>query len=135
MRTLLPLAAFLLAAPALLPAQQQEEPPAPATHQEAAEQLIDLLEETEACLAGCRDAAGVQAALPRLRKLSERAQAFKEAQNRLPEPTTHDYIAAQDLLKRFNTSWQAIRDHISRLRQAGLLTQELSSVLVISPEG
>lgn len=131
MRTLLSLAALLLALP--LPAAQEELPP-PATHQEAAAQLIDLLEETEACLAGCTDAAGVQAALPRLRELSARARAFKEAQDHLPEPTTHDYIAAQDLLKRFNTAWQAIRDHIERITRAGLLTRELGEVLVISPE-
>lgn len=134
MRSLLPLAVLLLAAPALL-AQDEELPPTPpATHQEAAEQLIDLLEETEACLAGCTDAAGVQAALPRLRELSARARAFREAQDRLPEPTTHDYIAAQDLLKRFNTTWQAIRGHIERIRRAGLLTRELSDILVIAPE-
>lgn len=132
MRYLLPLAVLLLATPAL-PAQEEDTPP-PATHQEAAEQLIDLLVETEACLAGCTDAAGVQAALPRLRELSTRARAFREAQDRLPEPTTHDYIAAQDLLKRFNTTWQAIRDHIERIRRAGLLTRELSDILVIAPE-
>lgn len=132
MRSLLPLAVLLFAAPAL-PAQQQQSAP-PATHQEAAEQLIDLLLETEACLAGCTDAAGVQAALPRLRELAVRARLFKAAQDHLPEPTTHDYIAAQELLKRFNTTWQAIRDHIERLRRDSLLSRELSEILVIAPD-
>ena len=131
MRSLLPLIALLLAAPIL---SAQESPQPPATHQEAAEQLIDLLEETESCLADCTDAAAVQAALPRLQDLSARARAFKVAQERLPEPTTQDYIAAQDLLKRFNTTWQAIRDHIDRLQRAKLITPELADILVISPE-
>lgn len=136
MRTLIT-AALLLAA--LLPAQEEvpaidEAAPQPATHQKAAAQLIELLEETEACLAGCTDAAGVQAALPRLHDLAYRAREFKEMQDHLPEPTTQDYIAAQELLGRFNTIWQAIRDHIERLKKENLLTPELRSVLVIEPE-
>ena len=134
MRTLSTAAVFLLAP--LLMAQEQEpavaEVAEPTTHQEAAMQLIELLEETEACLAGCTDAAGVQAALPRLQDLAARARAFKGMQDSLPEPTTQDYIAAQDLLGRFNTIWQAIRDHIARLKRENLLSPELRDILLIA---
>ena len=123
--------------PALLPlgaltlhAQQE----APSTHQEAARQLIELLVQTEACLASCTDAATVQAALPRLRELAEQANQLKLAQAALPEPTTQDYLAAQELLGAFNTTWKAVRDHISRLEKAELISPEMREILHIAPE-
>lgn len=120
--------------PPLPPAEEEPLPPAAAaTHQEAAEQLISLLEAVEATLATCVDAPSVQRALPRLRELAESARAFKQSQDQLPEPTTQDYIAAQELLKNFNTAWQAIRGHIERLRRARLITPELRELLVIDP--
>ena len=137
MRSLTATALLLSAALPLLYAQEPEPaaaPPPPATHQEAAAQLIDLLKATDACLAGCTDAASVQAALPRLKELAHQAQMFIEMQDRLPEPTTQDYIAAQELLEAFNTTWQSIRDHIDRLRENHLLTPELSDILRIAPE-
>ena len=106
----------------------------PTTHQEAAQQLIELLVDTEACLAGCTDAESVQAALPRLHKLADRAAALKQAQNKLPEPTTQDYLAGQELLGPFNTAWKAVRTHIERLEKAGLMGPELRALLGIAPE-
>ena len=103
------------------------------THQEAAHRLIELLVDTEACLATCTDADSVQAALPRLRELAQRAQDFKTAQNALHEPTTQDYMAAQELLEDFHRTWKAIRSHISRLDAAGLITPELRDILHLSP--
>lgn len=110
-----------------------EEAP-PATHRQAAEQLVELLKDTDNCLAGCVDAASVQAALPRLRELAERAHCIKQTQNSLPEPTTQDYMAAQSLVAEFVPRWQSIRAHIARLKSEKLLTPELSSILVIAPE-
>ena len=139
LRTLL-----LLAAASLLPSSplcaQQEEPeqkeePAqgtPTSHREAALMLIDLLRQTDDCLASCTDAAGVQAAIPKLRLLAESVRAFKHIQDSLPEPTTQDYMAGQDLTGDFNTVWDSIRSHIRRLESSNLLTNELRDVLVIT---
>ena len=128
---------LLVAAALLLPSlrAQQEEPAqkAPATHREAAQMLIDLLRQTDACLATCTDADSVQAALPKLRELAVLTRDFKHMQDSLPEPTTQDYMAAQDLAADFNTVWNSIRTHIKRLETAQLLTPELRDILVIAP--
>ncbi len=109
------------------PAQQ----PTPATHREAALILIDLLRQTQECLATCTDVRSVQSATPQLRELGQKVRDFKAMQDRLPEPTTQDYMAAQDLTGDFNTVWNAIRDHIERLIKAQLVTQELADLLGI----
>ncbi len=128
------LAAMMLLPGALLLAQEDSPAPkASTTHREAALALIDLLRQTEACLARCTDAAQVQAALPHLRRLAEQVHAFKRMQDALPEPTTQDYMAAQDLSGDFNTVWEAIRSHIRRLESAKLITRELRDLLVIAP--
>ncbi len=93
--------------------------------------LIGLLQQTQSCLASCTDAASVRAALPQLRLLARQIHSFKEMQEHLPEPTTQDYIAAQNLTGDFNTAWNAIREHIERLENAQLMTQELSELLGI----
>lgn len=103
----------------------------PTTHREAALMLIGLLQQTQSCLASCTDAASVRAALPQLRLLARQIHSFKEMQEHLPEPTTQDYIAAQNLTGDFNTAWNAIREHIERLENAQLMTQELSELLGI----
>lgn len=117
------------AVPLAVPAAEGESGEIPATHREAAEMLIALMVQVEECLASCKDAASVQAALPTLRELSAKVHAFKQMQERLPEPTTQDYMAAQDLTPAFNRAWFAIRKHIERLEKDGLFTQELKEAL------
>ena len=92
------------------PDRQEKLPPPPLTHSEAAHQLIDLLQQTEACLATCQDEGSVCAALPKLRSL-----------------------AAQQLAGEFNTAWEAIRAHIARLEQNHLLSPQMREILCIDP--
>ena len=128
------LAAVLLLPGTLLNAQQDAPAPkVPSTHREAALALIDLLRQTEACLATCTDARSVQAALPQLRSLAEQAHSFKRTQDALPEPTTQDYMSAQGVSSDFSTVWAAIRAHIQRLEKDKLMNPELREVLVIAP--
>lgn len=134
-------AALLALTLPLLPAQEAEDAvktavptPPPTTHQEAAEQVTALLQMTADCLAECTDADSVRAALPRLRALSDEAARLRRYQDILPDPTTQDYLAAQNLLKDFNIALDAIGSHIERLRKAGLLSQELRDILVIAPD-
>ncbi len=126
--------AVALPAPAAEEAPSAEEAQMPSTHREAAERLIALLLQTDECLAGCTDAASVQAALPTLRQLAEKVHAFKKMQDELPEPTVQDYMAAQDLAASFNRAWTSIRANIERLKKAGLLTPELQNILSGSDE-
>ncbi len=122
-------AAAVLPVPAAEETREAQEAQVPSTHREAAEMLIDLLQQTDECLAGCTDAASVENALPTLRQLAEKVHAFKKMQEGLPEPTTQDYMAAQDLAAAFNRAWASIRAHIERLRKAELLTPELQGIL------
>ncbi len=128
------LAAVLLIPCAPLNAQQEKDiQEEPTTHREAALMLINLLRQTDDCLATCVDASTVRAALPKLRELATLARDFKRMQNALPEPTTQDYMAAQDLTGDFNTVWNSIRAHIERMESAKLLTPELREILAIAP--
>lgn len=115
------------------PNQQEKLPPPPLTHSEAARQLIDLLQRTEACLATCRDEESVHAALPELQRLARFARHIVRGQQNLSEPTTQDYIAAQQLAGEFNTAWEAIRAHIARLEQNHLLSPQAREILCIDP--
>lgn len=114
-------------------AGQPQLPPPPATHQEAAWQLVQLLRDTDTCLASCTDAAAVQAALPRLRELADRAATLKRAQNSLPDPTKQDYSVGHELLSAFTLVWKSVREHIDRLEQAGLMSPELRDILRVAP--
>ena len=128
MRALL-LTALLLLSPGLSCAAEEQ----PTTHREAAQQLVELLVDTDVCLATCTDAASVQAALPKLRELAARAEQLKIAQSKLPEPTIQDYLYGQELLGAFNTAWQAVRAHIDRIEQAHLMSPELRDILRVTP--
>lgn len=103
------------------------------THQEVARKLVLLLQDTNACLASCVDAATVQAALPRLRELAARAEDIKAEQTRLPDPTRQDYSVGPDLAAAFSSTWKSIRDHIARLEEAHLVSPELRDILRIAP--
>lgn len=127
--------------PSRLPEAPSEDPtgastPAealPTGHQDCALAVLRLLSDTELCLNGCRDAASVQAALPRFRELSERAHRLAAVQRQLTEPTAQDLISMNQHMERFNLLWGAIRDHIYRLEKDGLMSPELRSVLCIAP--
>lgn len=105
----------------------------PSNHQEFAAALLQLLSDTEASLNICRDATSVQAALPQLRQLAERARELAAIQHSLPEPSLQDHAALTPIVERFNILWEAIRKHIARLEHEGLLTPELRDVLRIAP--
>ena len=115
--------------PALEDAAQPAQPAAPESHSDLARALTDFLSRTELCLRSCTDAASVQAAMPRLRELAQEARRLADAQDALPEPTTQDYMASQELALQFLPIWKAIRAHVERLEQEGLMTDELRSLL------
>lgn len=127
----------LLAAPlpALEDAAQPAQPAAPESHSDLARALTDFLSRTELCLRSCTDAASVQAAMPRLRELAQEARRLADAQDALPEPTTQDYMASQELALQFLPIWKAIRAHLERLEKDGLMTDELRRLLQTGPEG
>jgi len=104
-----------------------------ATHLSLARDVVDLLSETEACLNTCQNAATVQAALPRLEELAERARAIKAAQAALPNSTVQDDLAAAKLAGEFTLLWNAICRHISRLEDSGLMDGKLRAVLCVDP--
>ncbi len=108
--------------------------PAPATLSEYTQAVVSLLSQTELSLNGCRDAASVTAALPRLRDLARQAERIAASQEGLPDPTVQDYLAAHPQIKAFNTLWKAISGHIDRLEEAGLMTPELREVLKVAPD-
>lgn len=123
-----------LAAP--LPAREDAaQPAAPESHSDLARALTDFLSRTELCLRSCTDAASVQAAMPRLRELAQEARRLADAQDALPEPTTQDYMASQELALQFLPVWKAIRAHLERLEKDGLMTDELRRLLQTGPEG
>lgn len=135
MRCTLILTALALLGSVSATAAGQDAPPAlpPASHHEAAAQVVELLRDTDACLASCTDAASVQAALPRLRDLADRAARLKAAQELLPDPTQQDYMVGPALVQEFNAIWKSIRAHIDRLESQRLISDEMRDILRISP--
>ncbi len=131
----IPTAAALAALAFALPAAAAEAPaaPLPDSHRAYTAALIELLSQTEICLNSCRDAASCQAALPRLRELSRRAAELAAALPLRTEPTVQDYMAAHPQVGTFNTLWNAITAHFERLEQAGLMSEEMRTVLGIAP--
>ncbi len=122
-------ATLCTAAPTAAPAPVQM----PTSHQQFIPALLELLEQTEQCLAGCTDAASVEAALPRLRELAEQARKLSAHQQTLPEPTVQDYMAAHPHVAEFNKLWEGVCGHLARLEQAGLITADLRDVLQLAP--
>lgn len=107
--------------------------PAPANHVDMTAVIIDFLSRTELCLNSCRDEASAKAAIPQLQALKKECDSIVETQRNLPEPTIQDYMAVQDQMATFNTVWSAICDHIERLEQENLMSQELRAILHIAP--
>lgn len=109
--------------------------PVPANHVDLTTAIIEFLSRTELCLNSCQDEASVQAAIPRLQELKKECDTLVETQRALPEPTIQDYMAVQSQMESFNTVWNAIRDHIERLEQTGLMSQEIRNILhIAAPE-
>lgn len=106
---------------------------AQATHFSLAQEVINLLSETELTLGSCTDTAGVEAALPRLEELAEQARQLREAQLKLPDSTIQEDIAIARMVQDFQLIWEAIRAHIERLESTGLMTDKLRNVLHIAP--
>ena len=109
--------------------------PVPTNHVDLTTAIIEFLSRTELCLNSCQDEASVQAASPRLQELKKECDTLVETQRALPEPTIQDYMAVQNQMESFNTVWNAIRDHIERLEQTGLMSQEIRNILhIAAPE-
>ncbi len=103
------------------------------SHYTLAQEVIALLSETELTLSSCTDAAGTEAALPKLRELAAKAAELHTRQQQLPDSTMQEDVAIAALVQDFQTIWGAIRAHIDRLEQAGLLSEALREVLRIAP--
>lgn len=103
------------------------------SHYSLAQEVISLLSETELTLSSCTDAAGTEAALPKLRDLAAKAAELRSRQQQLPDSTMQEDVAVAALVQDFQIIWGAIRAHIDRLEQAGLLSAELREVLRIAP--
>ena len=114
-------------------AMASQEATMPTNHVDMTTSIIEFLSRTELCLNGCRDVASAKAAIPLLRKLKQECDMIVEAQRALPEPTIQDYMAVQNQMEAFNTVWNAIRDHIERLEQEQLLSDEMRDILHIAP--
>lgn len=103
------------------------------THHTLAQEVINLLAETELLLSTCTDAASVEAALPKLKELAQLAQSIHSRQIKLPDSTLQEDISIASLVQEFQLVWGAICGHIERLEKAGILSNELRDVLRIAP--
>lgn len=103
------------------------------SHYGLAQEIVDLLSETELLLSSCTDEPTTAAALPQLRELAQRAAELKNRQNKLPNSSLQEDINIAALVKDFQVVWGAICSHIERLEKGGLLTSELREVLRIAP--
>lgn len=106
---------------------------APANHVDMTSAILDFLSRTELCLNSCRDEASAKSAIPQLQQLKQECEKLMNTQRELPEPTVQDYMAVQHQMETFNTIWKAIRDHIERLEQEKLMTQDMRHILHIAP--
>lgn len=106
-----------------LPAAAQE------TNVSVAKELINLLSATEICLNTCRDAASVQAVLPQLKLLAEKAAEIKAKQSALPPLTHAEDREITKLIPTFTTLTKAIDEHLLRLDDSGLMSPELQAIL------
>ena len=105
----------------------------PVPHFSIAQEVINLLAETELLLNSCRDAESVAAAVPELQKLGAEAQAIKEKQLKLPDSSLQEDITIARQVKDFQNLWSAIQGHIERIQKDGLMSEELRNVLCIAP--
>ena len=104
----------------------------PANNVDLSSFIIDFLSRTELCLNSCQSKETVQAAIPQLKELKAECQRIVEMQRSLPEPTVQDFMAVQHQMEAFNLVWNAIRAHITRLENQGLLTAEICEIVGIA---
>lgn len=103
------------------------------THFSVAQEIIDLLSQTEIILNTCQNEESVKAALPQLSELAAQAKLLKEKQATLPDSSLNEDISLARQVQDFQTIWNAIRAHIERLENSGLISDELRDVLKIAP--
>ncbi len=103
------------------------------THHTLAQEIINLLAETELVLSTCTDEASVQVALPKLQELAQQAQSIHSRQLKLPNSTLQEDISIATHVQEFQLIWGAICAHIERLEKAGILSNELRDVLRVAP--
>lgn len=103
------------------------------THFSLAQDVITLLSETELTLSTCTDEQSVSAALPRLKQLGEQARAIADKQRSLPDSSLNEDLTVAPLVSDFQLLWEAIRAHIERLENSGLMSEELKNVLRVAP--
>ena len=138
----------------------QELTPAQDSHHALAQDILQYLSDTEICLSTCVDPPSVSAAIPQLKQLAKRARDLAARQQELDEPAREDLITLQLAgqarslagimekldepsrqkliamerdIKRFNTLWAAIRQHLDRLEENNLMTPELRDILRVAP--
>lgn len=111
-------------------AHQQELSP----HVAVARELLDILSRTEILLQGCIDADSVRASLPALSEQRERMHEAVKKQGALPDPGDEETLAVGELAETFSSIVESIRRHVSRLRQAGLMSSELEAILQLPHE-
>lgn len=99
-----------------------------------ANEIIDLLSATEICLNTCRDAQSVQAALPQLQQLAQKAADIKNRQAAMQNLTPAEDKEIAKLIRTFSTLTKAIDEHLKRIAASGLMTPELAAVLGYSGE-
>lgn len=102
------------------------------THFSIAQDVIALLSETELTLSSCTDEQSVTAALPKLRQLGEQARAIAARQRSLPDSSLNEDLTIAPLIRDFQVLWDAIRAHIERLENSGLMSDDLKNVLKIA---
>lgn len=100
------------------------------THLSLAQEVVDLLSQTEVCLSLCQDEQSVQEQLPMLQQLAEQARSIQKRQQSLPDTTlAEDIEIAEKCVPDFVQLQRAIEAHIVRLREANLITLELAEIL------
>lgn len=104
------------------------------SHLSLAKEIVNLLSATEICLNTCQTAADVQAVLPQLEQLAQKAAAIKERQSMLPDFTPAEDKEIAKLIPIYTTLSKTINAHLQRLSQAGLMSPELRAVLGYSGE-
>lgn len=125
--SLAPIAATLLICPAVADEQKAD------THFTIAQDVINLLSETEIVLNSCRDAESVKAAEEPLKVLAKMAQDIKARQFALPDSSLQEDITIAGQVKDFQNLWNAIQNHIERLQRDGLMSDALRDILRIAP--